>query len=181
MKATIYEDLKELASCPSETESEEPIRKILIDKLSDIVDSIMLDEIGNMYVFREGSKAGTIGLSAHQDKVMRTTQAGLVLPKNNSKWNTNVIFISPEDISRTLGGVSFICTDQEYSPFSFNNSRRKPHFEGDLRRLGVIPDLKADLSEFIIKSPTPFYSLAGLRDTDFYVSEEFDRILGLKQ
>ena len=117
MTATFYDDLRELALTPSEFGYEKCIGQLLMEKLTPLVDQIETDPLGNMYALRQGKLPGTVGLVAHQDKVMKSTilaYPSCATPTSSLFTLVNGEYCKPEDVACAGGIIYALRFDEEH-------------------------------------------------------------------
>ncbi len=186
--AQFYQRLRELASCPSESEAETPIRGIIERQLGNLDITIEEDDIGNMYVHRSGDRPGHIMLSAHQDKRMDSCFAGYVIPK--SRTGTNVVFNSRASMIRTVSGIPFALIGGEYKPIKVSYDNAEVEFKelptargGRIAPTGMCfaEGLEAKLPRGTLSRypMCPIYSLLGLHEREDKVLGKLDDALGI--
>lgn len=191
-----YQDLKDLAETPSESDFEFQIRKVLLKKLNGLVDSIKVDDLGNIYAVRNGAKDGMLMFSAHQDKVMDSTISGRIVPFMKGV-NSNLIFDSKQDYMDTLDSLLFALTNQGFEPLKLVNHNKdkseKEEFievpypsysysgvENQLERKLYIPlNLSVDTSPIQFKDSISLYALTRLKENKQYVRGKLDDTVGL--
>ena len=152
---TFYENLKELALTPSELGEEVQVRNLLKNKLNNLVDIIQVDDIGNLYVLRKGSKKGTIMFSAHQDKVMDSTHIGWVAPYMKG-LESNLIFEFVENYKKALDNNLYVLTEEGYEQkklIQSNQSKNK--------------------TNMLVKIPIPSYG-RNIGRKNIFMKEELD-------
>lgn len=66
---TDFDLLKRISECPGVPGYEQPIRALIIEEISDLVDEVRIDSMGSVIGYRKGAKSEPMMVTAHMDEI----------------------------------------------------------------------------------------------------------------